>query len=147
MPRGRPTKYRPEFAERLIHAANEGLSLTAFAGEIGVHREIMWEWTDRFPEFGNAVKRAKAIRLAKWERIALNIANGNGTGGSAQSVMTIFGLKNVDPDEWREKTTVEHDISDRVADQLEAARQRMLTQLAPPVIDAIAEDITTNAKR
>jgi hypothetical protein len=34
MPRGRPTKYRPEFCQQIITLMAEGLSITAAAAEL-----------------------------------------------------------------------------------------------------------------
>ena len=132
---GAPTKYRPQFCAKLLQAARDGLSLSAFAGELETTGEVLWDWQRRFPAFATACQQAKLIRLATWERIAIGIARGELP--YAGTAMTIFALKNCAPDEWREKTVVEHDISDRVADRLEAARQRTLGELK--VIDAAVE--------
>ena len=90
---------------------------------------------EHFPAFTDAMKRAKPIRLAAWEGMALNLVHSTDKVSGGQTAMCIFGLKNADPDEWRDKTVVEHDISDRVADRLEAARLRMLGELQPKVIE------------
>lgn len=49
-------------------------------------------------------------------------------------------LRNRQAGRWRERTEVVHDISDRVADRLEAARLRMLGELRAPMIDATPAD-------
>lgn len=105
-PGGRPTKYRPHFCQLLDKAAAEGYSLTAFAGSLGSHRDQLIEWAAKFPEFADAVKRAKALRTQRWETQAINISQNGGSGG--QAVMTIFGLKNVAPEEWRDRVEHEH---------------------------------------
>lgn len=79
-----------------------GLSLTAFAGDIGVARSTINEWIDNHPEFSEAVKIGKAKRTAFLERGML----GADTGPAVTA--RIFALKNADPDEWREKREVEH---------------------------------------
>jgi hypothetical protein len=49
-------------------------------------------------------------------------------------------LKARRPNQFKDRAVIEHDISDRLADRLEAARLRALSQLAPPIIDATETD-------
>lgn len=79
-----------------------GLSLTAFAGDIGVSRDTVNEWQRVYPEFSDAVKVAKAKRTAALERGMFAAESG------PQVTARIFALKNADPEEWREKQHVEH---------------------------------------
>lgn len=84
----------------------KGFSLTAFAGQIGVARSSINEWIDNFPEFSEAVSRAKAKRLLHWEQAAHRVAEKGGGPGTATII--VFGLKNMGGDEWRDKQEVEH---------------------------------------
>jgi hypothetical protein len=79
-----------------------GLSLTAFAGEISVARSTINEWIDNQPEFSEAVRVGKAKRTAALEKGMLTAESGPAV------TARMFALKNADPDEWREKTQVEH---------------------------------------
>lgn len=74
-----------------------GLSLTAFAGVIGVCRDTLNEWQREHPAFSDAVKVAKAKRTLSLETDLLSADSG--------SVVTsrIFALKNAAPDEWRDR--------------------------------------------
>lgn len=74
-----------------------GLSLTAFAGEIGVARSTVNEWMDNYPEFSEAVKVGKAKRTLALESSMLKAENG------PKVTARIFALKNADPEEWRDK--------------------------------------------
>ena len=78
MPAGRPTDYLEEFAERVETFCADGYSLTAFAGEIGVCRATINNWCGEFPEFLEAVNRAKAARARWWEERAREIAQKGG---------------------------------------------------------------------
>jgi len=49
-------------------------------------------------------------------------------------------LKARRPERFKDRAVVEHDVSDRLADRLDAARLRALSQLAPPIIDATETD-------
>jgi len=98
-PTGRPSKYERRYCEEVVADMADGFSLTAFAGKIGVSRSTINEWIDQFPEFSEAVSRAKAARLRKWEEMGHKIAD-KGTGGPGGATMVVFGLKNMGGDEW-----------------------------------------------
>lgn len=95
---GRPSKYSPAYCNEVIEICATGLSLTAFAGDIGVARSTVNKWMEEHPEFSEAVKVAKAKRTAALEKQMLSAENG------PTVTARIFALKNADPDEWREKT-------------------------------------------
>lgn len=99
---GRPSKYKDVYCNEVIETMATGLSLTAFAGEIGVARSTINEWMGNHPEFSEAVKIGQAKRVRYLERTMLD--------GDAGPKITarIFALKNADPEEWRDKKEVEH---------------------------------------
>ena len=99
-PVGRPTKYKPEFCERIISLMGEGLSLTAAAAELDIHRETAYAWEREIPEFSDAVKLARGKRTGKLERDLLSAPDG------PTVTSRIFALKNACADEWREKQDV-----------------------------------------
>jgi len=99
---GRPTKFKPAYCNEVINTMATGLSLTAFAGEIGVARSTINEWIDNFPEFSEAVRVAKAKRTLALERGMLGAESGPAV------TARMFALKNADPDEWRDKREVQH---------------------------------------
>lgn len=102
MPAGRPTKYDPSYCDAVVETMATGLSLTAFAGDIDVHRGTINEWMETHPEFSEAVRVGKAKRTLALERGMLSAENGPAV------TARMFALKNADPDEWREKKEVEH---------------------------------------
>jgi hypothetical protein len=86
---GRPTKYKPIYCKRLleyfdkpafiitektiktksgaiiteeIQKPAEPPFLTDFAKTIGVSRKVLWQWGKQYPEFGNALTRAKELQ-------------------------------------------------------------------------------------
>tara|TARA_R110002074_G_C12558458_1_gene667629 strand:- start:25531 stop:25965 length:435 start_codon:yes stop_codon:yes gene_type:complete len=99
---GRPTAYLPEYCDLIIDAAKAGLSLTAFAGQIGVCRDTLYEWRDQHSEFSDAIKKHRAARVLYLETSML----GAEAGHSVTS--RIFALKNACPEEWRDKQEHEH---------------------------------------
>lgn len=106
---GRPTKYDPKYCEEVIEYMKEGASLTSFAAHIGVARDTLSQWCVTHEEFSAAVKIGKANCAAWWENIArLNAVSGNGN-----ATLTIFGLKNMAPDDWRDRQEIDLTSSDR----------------------------------
>lgn len=102
MSAGRPTKFKPAYCQEVIAVMGEGLSLTAFAGEIGVARSTINEWMADHPEFSEAVKIGQGKRTAYLERGLLSEEVG------PRITARIFALKNAAPDEWKDKREVEH---------------------------------------
>jgi len=115
---GRPTLYEPEYCQTVVEFMGEGYSLTAFAGEIRVSKDAVYEWIDRWPEFRHAVKIARAARLRALERKLLTTKIGVGVTAA------IFALKNADPDEWKDlyqnETNINVNIQQLSDDQLMA---------------------------
>ena len=107
MPGGRPSKYNEAYCEEVVNYMADGFSLTAFAGEIGVCRDTITEWCNVHPEFSLAVKRGKAKCAQWWENAARNSMSG-GFAGKGAATITIFGLKNMAPDDWADKQQLEH---------------------------------------
>lgn len=114
-PGGRPSEYRVEYCDKVIEAAkNHGLSITAFAGIIGVARASIYEWIGAHREFSDACARAQSARVLWWE-----LKMGKARKG-AEVTASIFALKNAAPDEWRDVRHTEHKHSlsyDHLTDQ------------------------------
>lgn len=66
--RGRPTKYRPEYAEQAIRQiGDEGQSITQFARNLRVARQTIYQWAEDHPEFYDALTCARDWSEAYWE--------------------------------------------------------------------------------
>jgi hypothetical protein len=98
---GRPTDFYPELGGEILERMEGGLSLAAAAAELGIHRQRVYEWVERHPEFADTVKLAQAKRQLFLERRLLSAE----TGPAVTS--TIFALKNAGPEDWREKVVNE----------------------------------------
>lgn len=100
----RPSTYNQTYCNEVISAGEQGLSLTAFAGQIGVSRKTVYNWIKTFPEFDEAVNQAKAKAALFWETKLIQLAS---TGlGSATAI--IFALKNRCVEDWRDRVDVDH---------------------------------------
>lgn len=99
---GRPTDYTKTMGEEILTLMASGLSLAAAAAELGIHRQRVYEWVDRHPEFADTVKLAQAKRQLFLERRLLSADVG------PVVTSTIFALKNAGAADWREKQELEH---------------------------------------
>jgi hypothetical protein len=102
---GRPTKYKPEYCDAVVEHCKNGSSLTSFAASIDVCRDTISEWVSAYPAFSVSVKKAKAHCAAWWEQQAREGATGT---GKQNPTLCIFGLKNMSPDDWRDKVETQH---------------------------------------
>jgi hypothetical protein len=71
----------------MMEVASDTPSMAGFACELGVHRGTLWDWTERYPEFADAVKKAKDLQ----ERFLII----NGNKGIINTAFSIFMAKNV----------------------------------------------------
>lgn len=105
---GRPSKYDPKLAAKMLHLLSQGYSVTAAAGELDLHVDTVYQWA-KDPEkrdFSDALKLGVAKRVHKLEADLLAAES------SPKVVSRIFALKNAAPHEWRDKREVDHTSSD-----------------------------------
>lgn len=102
MPAGRPTDFKPTYGNEILEMMAEGLSLAAAAAALGIHRQRVYEWVERHPEFADTIKLAQAKRQLFLERRLLSAESGPAV------TSTIFALKNASPEDWRDRVINEH---------------------------------------
>lgn len=81
----------------------DGYSLAALAGELGVSRQTVYNWTEQHPEFFDAVKAGQAKAVLWWEKANRNLA----ITGEGNATACVFGLKNRASDDWRDVKATE----------------------------------------
>lgn len=101
---GRKSKYKPEFAEKLVQHMRQGLSFEAFGGEVGVSTETLYRWIKAKKEFSEAKKIGENLSRLFWERMGmggmLGTLHTDGPGGTQVPVKNfnatvwIFNMKN-----------------------------------------------------
>ena len=99
--------------EVILQAMAEGLSLAAAAAELGIHRQRVYEWMERHPEFADTIRLAQVKRQLFLERRLLSAKEG------PVVTSTIFALKNAGPEDWRDKQEHEHGVTNGLAAFLE----------------------------
>ena len=134
----------PEGLLKIEGWARDGLTDEQIAGNIGIKRQTLYEWTKRFPVISDTLKRGKEIVDRQVENALLKRALGyeydevtrepdmNGEMVETKRVTKqvlpdttaqIFWLKNRKPDEWRDKqninvTTEKHKKLDAILSQI-----------------------------
>lgn len=141
---GRPTKYRPEYAEQAKRLCeNNAFTDAELALFFGVNLSTLHLWKIKHPEFSDSVKIGKGPaneRVAKslydramgYSVVETDIRVINGKIVKTDVVKhyppdptsLIFYLKNREPDQWRDKQELEVDLRGSLADELAAARRR-----------------------
>lgn len=140
-PGGRPTKYKPEYADLaykccLLHATDAKI-----AEFLGVNDATVNRWKLEHPEFCEALKNGKEradaeIARSLYQRAKgyshetvkiLTVSDGNGQGSHVEKVpytehyppdtaAAIIWLKNRQPKQWRDKQDVEVGVTDDLAE-------------------------------
>lgn len=101
MPLGRPSEYDPSYCDLARDFMSKGYSISALAGEIGVNRDSLYEWEKVHPDFSDALKQSRYMRIRALENKLLSAEIG------PHVTAAIFALKNAMPDEWRDR----HEVS------------------------------------
>lgn len=111
---GRPTEYKEEFVEDIIkyfdvepfevrtitHTKRNGESweteedvanplptLAGYAAKTGVHRDTLHEWSKKYPDFSDAIRRCKEMQY--------NMLVANGLKGLYAQPFAVFTAKNI----------------------------------------------------
>lgn len=89
---GRPTKYLPEYCDKLIEHMSSGLSFETFAAKIKVNRDTLYAWEKKHKAFSDAKKVGIDQGQLVWEEMGLAAMAGGIKGFN--TVAWIFWGKN-----------------------------------------------------
>lgn len=129
-PGGRPTKYDPSLCDRAKDLCLMGATDEEIANILEIHKDTLYTWKLKYPEFSDALKDGKEIADAKVARSLYKRANGfvgdDDKYFPPDPTSCIFWLKNRRRNQWRDKQDVEHTGKDGSAlpqtDPMEVAR-------------------------
>jgi len=117
MPAGQPTKYKPEYCEKVIELMMEGASMVEVAYELRVHRDTVHEWTKVHPEFADAIKKAQHYSEGWWEKQGRS----NLHNSKFNSALWYMNMKNRFG--WRDKP------KDEVSDDAKSLVEKLIDKL------------------
>lgn len=117
----------PEGLLKIEGWARDGLTNEQIAGNMGISRETLNQWSKKYPDISDALKKGKEVVDRQVENALLKRALGykyeekkieKGPDGSKATITIkevapdvtaqIFWLKNRKPDQWRDKRDIEH---------------------------------------
>lgn len=67
MPAGRPSKYDPAYCDEVIDLGREGKSIAQMCAHFDISRQTIDNWASQYPDFLEALSRAKVHAQAWWE--------------------------------------------------------------------------------
>lgn len=109
---GRPTKYKPDYAEALIAHMKEGRSFETFGALVGAGSSTLYLWCENQPEFMEAKNIGTILSMHWWEeRMRETLITQDGI--KFNTTGWIFTMKCRFPQFWSEKQEVSHVIDDR----------------------------------
>lgn len=114
-PGGRPSKYRPAFHPKQSKKwLSEGGTKKGCAAQFGISYSQYCEWQNKYPEFGEANKDGVAVMEKTIVGSMFKSANGfvaeNGQEYAPNTTAGIFLLKNINPQDWRDRREVVADV-------------------------------------
>ncbi len=114
MAKGKYQKWlEPENLILLEGWARDGLNDEQIAKNIGVNVSTLYDWTKKYPEISESLKKGKEVVDFQVENALLESAlDGNTTA-------QIFWLKNRRPDKWRDRQKDDIDTDKRITVVLE----------------------------
>lgn len=106
VPFGRPSKYRPEYCELLVQHMRQGLSFESFGAEVYAHKETLYQWVKRYPDFHDAKKMGTEFCRSFWER--MGVAGAAGKIEGFNNATWIYNMKCRFSKEWRDIQQIQH---------------------------------------
>ncbi len=112
---GRPTSYKPEYAEQAAKLCALGATDNDLADFFGVSKATINTWKGKHPKFLVSLKETKALLDATIERSLHQRAQGfehTGKYYPPDPTSMIFWLKNRQPERWRDR--VDHAVTGKI---------------------------------
>lgn len=106
---GRPTDYKPEYCETVQALGSKGYSLTEIASALDVVKQTIYSWQEAFPEFMDAMEKARLKSQAWWEKIGREHIVEHKDDDKINASLYSRSMGARFPDDWREKTDIKHE--------------------------------------
>jgi hypothetical protein len=65
---GAPTKYTEDMPQIIVDYMAQGNSVIQFAALVGIHKDTLYEWANKYPDFSDAFRRARILCESFWEK-------------------------------------------------------------------------------
>jgi len=75
-PLGAPSKYKPEYCEKLIEHMSKGYSFDSFGAVVDVCEDTLYEWKKVHLNFSDSYKKGRTLSLYEWEKMGIHATQG-----------------------------------------------------------------------
>jgi transposase len=89
---GRPTKYKKEYCKMIEEDLAKGYSVTASAALLNVHKDTLYEWARKHPEFSASIKRGIGKSQRHFEKLLAAKVSGQTIKGFDQKKSDLTGI-------------------------------------------------------
>jgi hypothetical protein len=121
--RGAKTKFSLELCGKFAAARASGESFGQACAKIGVHRDTAYEWRKKHKSFAEADKKAREACQIWWEETMRGLARGKKGNVTA----AIFMMKNMFPDDYRDRRDIKMNAEQNISVELDATDYSKLT--------------------
>lgn len=133
---GRPSPYDPNYhPQAAIEILSSGASRTVLAAEFGVDKATIYDWILTYPEFSAAYSRGNGFVerdiVGKCIRAASGHIGPDGKYYPPSFPHAQFLLKNINPDEWRDRREYFGEV--KVSDMTEEEISRRIKSILVPI--------------
>lgn len=90
---GRKSMYKPEYAATILGMADEGMTFTEIAVNLGVVTPTLRNWGDEHPEFLSSLREINERSLAFYEKLMRELAAGTATKAQFNALMFIMSRR------------------------------------------------------
>jgi transposase-like protein len=134
--KGRPSKYKPEYAEKLLEFMATGASVMEAAAKLKISRDTLYRWAKEHTEFGDALQAGKEWSEAKNAEIIKAIALGQIQKASVPAYQ-MYMRNTAGWDKYAESGGVTQNIS---IGQMNLLQQKSVDELIEYIQD-VSEDV------
>lgn len=89
-PVGRPSRYKPDLCEQVTQWFRDGDSKCEVAYKLNIDEQTLYDWSKKYPEFAQAVKKGTNASKGWW----MNIAKDNLMNRNFNAVLWYMNMKN-----------------------------------------------------
>lgn len=133
---GRPTRYKPEYAEHAENYTLMGMDDIRMADAFGISITTLNTWKKLHPEFLLAIRQGKDVAdgtvVASLYKQAKGFVGPDGKYYPPNTAAGIFWLKNRQKAVWRDKHDVEHSGHITYKDLTDEELDHQIAQLSKP---------------
>ena len=124
---GRPLTYSPELCDRAVMLGKRGFTFSEIAEAFNISRETLYEWQRVWPEFSDALTRARTAMQAWYERHGRKNLKAKHYQANVMRLVLSANLE-----DYREKARpISGELVDFLTAVVDAAGERQGKKLAP----------------